>query len=66
MEENTSASVANYIGLATDIVSAYVSNNSVRTADLPDLITSVHAALAGLSTPADPATEQVGSGTDRT
>ena len=36
----------NFIELATDIVSAYVSNNSVRSADLSELINSVHAALA--------------------
>jgi predicted transcriptional regulator len=35
----------NYIELAADIVSAYVSNNSVPTADLPGLINDVHAAL---------------------
>jgi predicted transcriptional regulator len=35
----------NYIELAADIVSAYVSNNSVPTSDLPGLINDVHAAL---------------------
>ena len=35
----------NYIELCADIVSAYVSNNSVPTADLPSLLTSVYAAL---------------------
>ena len=35
-----------YVELAADIVSAYVSNNSVATADLPQLIGEVHAALA--------------------
>ncbi|MDP4024798.1 MucR family transcriptional regulator [Methylobacterium sp. NEAU 140] len=34
--------------LAGDIVSAYVSNNSVPVAELPGLIASVHAALARL------------------
>jgi len=33
------------IGLTADIVSAYVSNNSVPTAELPSLINSVHEAL---------------------
>ncbi len=38
---------------ATGIVSAYVRNNTLHTAELPDLIRSVHAALMGLSgTPA--------------
>ena len=35
----------NYIELAADIVSAYVSNNSVPVSDLPALIHEVHAAL---------------------
>ncbi|SFV14592.1 transcriptional regulator, MucR family [Methylobacterium sp. 174MFSha1.1] len=43
---------ADFIGLAADIVGAYVSNNNVRAADLPDLIASVHASLTGLSQPA--------------
>ena len=36
----------NYIELAADIVSAYVSNNSVPASDLPSLIQEVHAALS--------------------
>ena len=36
--------------LASDIVSAYVSNNSVPIAELPALIGNVHAALARLGT----------------
>ena len=48
----------NYIGLAADIVAAYVSNNSVRYADLPSLIGDIHSALVkvaggGLETPAE-------------
>ncbi len=35
----------NYIELSADIVSAYVSNNSVPAADLPLLLQSVYAAL---------------------
>ncbi|MDR3463489.1 MAG: MucR family transcriptional regulator [Beijerinckiaceae bacterium] len=35
----------NYIELAADIVSAYVSNNSVPLTDLPMLIHEIHAAL---------------------
>jgi hypothetical protein len=34
-----------YIELAADIVSAYVSNNSVAASELPGLISEVHAAL---------------------
>ena len=43
---------SNYIELAADIVSAFVSNNSVTTTDLPALISSVHAALQGAGNPA--------------
>jgi predicted transcriptional regulator len=42
----------NYTGLTADIVSAYVSKNSVRPADLPDLIGSVHTALRNAGTSA--------------
>ncbi|MGX7705673.1 MucR family transcriptional regulator [Methylobacterium sp. Gmos1] len=38
----------NHIGLAADIVAAFVSNNSIPVGDLPGLITSVHTALDGL------------------
>jgi len=40
------------IELTSDIVSAYVSNNNVRAADLSELIASVHASLTGLGQPA--------------
>jgi predicted transcriptional regulator len=40
-----------YTTHTADVVSAYVSHNSVRTADLPDLIASVHWALQGLKAP---------------
>jgi len=43
MSDNIAAS--NYIELAADIVSAYVSNNSVPSGDLPTLINEVHSAL---------------------
>ena len=38
--------------LTADIIAAHVSNNSVSSADLPRAITTVYAALAGLSEPA--------------
>lgn len=38
----------NHIGLAADIVAAFVSNNSIPLSDLPGLITLVHTALDGL------------------
>ncbi|MCP8937811.1 MucR family transcriptional regulator [Alsobacter sp. SYSU M60028] len=40
----------NYIELAADIVSAYVSNNSVNSGELPILIGDVHNALLRIST----------------
>ncbi len=49
----------NFIELTAEIVSAYVSNNTVAAADIPALINQVHAALSGVSgkggeTPAEP------------
>jgi predicted transcriptional regulator len=43
------ASSATFIELTAAIVSAYVSNNSVPTADLPALIGQVHSALTRVS-----------------
>jgi predicted transcriptional regulator len=43
-----SESTSGFIELAADIVSAYVSNNSVAPAELPALIRDVHAALSRL------------------
>ena len=40
---------ASYIGLTAEIVSAYVSNNTVPAADIPALISQVHAALSRVS-----------------
>ena len=45
----------NILEMAADIVSAFVSNNSVPVGDLPRVIDSVHAALRGLSTASPPA-----------
>ena len=49
----------NYIELAADLVSAFVSNNPVPAAELPALIGSVHQALTKVagSTSAQPAEE---------
>ena len=38
--------------LTAGLVSAYVSNNSISPPDLPGLISSIHAAITGLSAPA--------------
>ena len=45
--ENPKAS--DFIGLTANIVSAYVSNNTVTAADIPGLINQVHAALVRVS-----------------
>ena len=45
----------NYIELAAEIVSAYVSNNSVPASDLPGLLNDVHSALVRVSAGAAPA-----------
>jgi predicted transcriptional regulator len=47
MSDNTSGS--NYIELTAEIVSAYVSNNSVSASELPGLINQVHSALTRVS-----------------
>src|SRR5215203_4159429 len=43
----------NLVELAAEIVSAYVSNNSVRATELPELISSVHSALNSVGQEAD-------------
>lgn len=48
----------NLIALVADIVSAYVSNNSVPAADLPGLIATTHAAITGLGAPPAPVVEE--------
>jgi len=48
----------NLIELTADVVSAYVSNNSIQSSDLPALISEVHAALhQTLGGPAEPEPE---------
>src|SRR5258705_11410800 len=43
---------ANLMGLTADVVAAFVQNNSVPVAGLPELISSVNAALSNLGQPA--------------
>ena len=50
--QNDAATIPNYVELTSDVVSAYVSSNSVSRTDLPGLIGTVHAALSGTSAPA--------------
>ncbi|MET0257901.1 MAG: MucR family transcriptional regulator [Methylobacterium sp.] len=49
MAEEQETMNTDFVTLAGDIVSAYVSKNSLPAADLPALIGSVHTALTGLS-----------------
>jgi predicted transcriptional regulator len=55
---STTGSNPNFIALAADIVSAFVSNNSVPAADLPALISSVHGALQNVTQPAQAQTAE--------
>ena len=48
MSDNTSGGT--FIELTAEIVSAYVSNNSVQAQELPALINQVHSALTRVST----------------
>jgi predicted transcriptional regulator len=47
MAENSSDNL--YIELAADIVSAYLSHNSVASSEIPNLINQIHAALKRVS-----------------
>ncbi|GJE15152.1 MucR family transcriptional regulator [Methylobacterium longum] len=46
--ETSEAAAVDYVQFAADIVSAYVSNNPVRPADIAELLRSVHASIARL------------------
>jgi predicted transcriptional regulator len=46
------------IELATEIVAAYVGNNSIQSSELPTLIRSVHESLIGLNSPEAVSEEQ--------
>ncbi|MCX7315058.1 MAG: MucR family transcriptional regulator [Alphaproteobacteria bacterium] len=41
--------IPDYIGLTAEIVSAYVSNNTVASSDIPALINQIHSALLHVS-----------------
>ncbi|RUX34647.1 transcriptional regulator [Mesorhizobium sp. M2A.F.Ca.ET.042.01.1.1] len=51
MSDQNEAQTANLVGLTADIVSAYVSQNPLPVAGLPDLIASIHSSLTGLGQP---------------
>jgi predicted transcriptional regulator len=50
--------IKNFIGLTAEIVSAYVSNNTVASADIPALINQVHTALLRVSNGEAPASSE--------
>ncbi len=50
---------ADLIGLAADIVGAYVTKNNVPAAELPSLIATSHAALVKLTAPSAPVAEKL-------
>jgi len=51
MTDESNHRIAELAGLTADVVSAYVSNNQLPAASLPDLIASVHLSLSGLNQP---------------
>jgi predicted transcriptional regulator len=55
---NDNASQPDYVSLASEVVSAYVTNNSVARSELPALIAAVHGAFSGLGRPATPTPEK--------
>ena len=56
MTEETFGRAPNFTELAGEIVAAYVSNNPVPVSELPNLIQSVHNAVAGLASGSVPGT----------
>ena len=61
--ESIDAQPVDFIELTADLVSAYVSKNSVRPGDLPDLLASIHGALTGLGQGSTPEAPTVGKPT---
>ncbi len=60
MSEAAPTSQLDFIERTVDVVAAYVSNNSLPSAELPALIASIHEALNTIGAgPAAPATESV-------
>ena len=52
--KSTMSDSTNHVELAAEIVSAYVSNNSVPSGELPALLSDVHAAIVRVATGAQP------------
>jgi predicted transcriptional regulator len=55
---NAIAGDENSITITAEVVSAYLTNHSVVSADLPALISSVHQAVRALTTPTAPEAEK--------
>ncbi|MGX5803690.1 MucR family transcriptional regulator [Bradyrhizobium sp. Arg314] len=51
MNDQNETTTADLVGLTADIVSAYVGQNPLPVAGLPDLIASIHSSLTGLGQP---------------
>ena len=56
---NTSNSSSEMVELTAEIVSAYVGNNNVQLADLPNVISSIHSALRNLGQPQEQPKEKL-------
>ena len=59
MESEENRALPEIVALTADIVAAYVSNNTVTSADLPALITAVNGALNNLGQPKLPEPEKL-------
>jgi len=53
LDKTNSVPAVDCLELTASLIAAYVSKNSIRAADLPTLITNVHAAFASLSAPSE-------------
>ncbi|UVK47551.1 MucR family transcriptional regulator [Mesorhizobium sp. AR07] len=58
MTEDADTRTGEFVELTADVVAAYVQNNPVPVAELPNLIASIHSSLSGLSQ-AKPVEQQV-------
>ncbi|WP_244476908.1 MucR family transcriptional regulator [Methylobacterium sp. Leaf117] len=58
-ETETETGAVDYVAMTADLVSAYISKNSVRPTDLGELITTVHQTLKGLNGPVMPAGDKI-------
>ena len=63
MSDTAATQQSDHIGLTVDIVAAYLANNHVQLSDLPGLIASTHATLAGLAVGAGTAEDGVAKAT---